>query len=444
MATVNPRLASEWHPTKNGDLTPKDIYANSRKKVWWLCPNGHEYQTSVASRNYAHTNCTICNLRKSSSFPEQAIFYYVKKLYPDAINGYHEDFLENMELDVYIPSLKIAIEYDGIQWHKTDSQHKKEKRKYEFCKEHNIYLIRVKEHKEESWEDTADEIYKIPVIGKRNFHVLEQIICHLLEKIGNQEQLCLEVNIEKDKNEILHYLSKIDNSLADKRPDVAAKWHPTKNGNWTPDMFSASSAEVVWWKCPDCGNEFKKSICRMTIQTYGCSECAKIQQGKTRVKHLVELKGSLAENMPDLAKEWHPTKNGDLIPTDVTIASGKKVWWKCSKCGHEWQTAVSDRGWGHRGCPECAKIKRGKKRIKLHIEQQGSLTDNMPELAKEWHPTKNGNLSPYDITAGSHNRVWWKCSKCGHSWQTEVRRRVKGLGKCPHCQKFGEKQLKLL
>ena len=507
LAETMPDLAKEWHPTKNGDLKPTDVVAGSKRKVWWKCPLGHDYQASIDNRTHARTNCPECNLRNSSSFPEQAVFYYVKKLYPCSINKYKDCLMGKMELDIYIPEIKTAIEYDGIQWHKTGSQYKKESRKYEFCKEHNIYLIRIKEHKGESWEDTADEIYKIPVIDKRNFHALELVISHLLEKIGSQKKLCKEVNIEKDKNEILNYLSKIDNSLADKQPDVAAKWNYEKNGNLIPEMFSVASNDVVWWKCHDCGKEWKTSIATMTAETYGCPECAKILKGKTITKFHVKKKGSLAEKMPELAKEWHSTKNIDLTPYDVTIASGKKVWWKCLKCGHEWRASVASRGVNHQGCPvcanqicitgkndlarthpklakewhptenvdlkptdvvagsgkkvywkcskcgnvwrtrvldravynhgcpECAKIKKGKTLAKFHVKEKGSLAEKMPELAKEWHPTKNGTLTPYDITFGSHSKVWWLCTKCGHEWQAEVRQRVKGLGKCPKCAK---------
>ena len=48
---------------------------------------------------------------------------------------------------------------------------------------------------------------------------------------------------------------------------------------------------------------------------------------------------------PDLAKQWHPTKNGTLTPADVTLHSGKKVWWMYDK-GHEWQTTVLAGVWG--------------------------------------------------------------------------------------------------
>ena len=47
----------------------------------------------------------------------------------------------------------------------------------------------------------------------------------------------------------------------------------------------------------------------------------------------------MATTNPDLVKEWHTERNGDLRPSDVTAGSGKKVWWHC-KLGHEWQAFV--------------------------------------------------------------------------------------------------------
>ncbi len=34
-----------------------------------------------------------------------------------------------------------------------------------------------------------------------------------------------------------------------------------------------------------------------------------------------------------------------------------------------------------------------------------------PSLAKEWHNEKNKKLTPFDISLGSHDKVWWKCDK---------------------------------
>ena len=65
-------------------------------------------------------------------------------------------------------------------------------------------------------------------------------------------------------------------------------------------------------------------------------------------------KKSLAETHPEVSKQWHPTNNGELTPSDVTSGSGKKIWWKCDKGDdHEWQYWVRDRTKGD-GCPICS------------------------------------------------------------------------------------------
>ena len=64
-----------------------------------------------------------------------------------------------------------------------------------------------------------------------------------------------------------------------------------------------------------------------------------------------------------------------------------------------------------------------------------------PELAAEWHPTNNGELTPQEITAGSRKKPWWQCPTCGHEWQAFVFQRAKGTG-CPECQKLLKRKKK--
>ena len=58
------KLATEWHPTKNGKLKPQNVIAGSNKKVWWNCQNGHGYQSSVGSRSKRKTGCPYCSNKK--------------------------------------------------------------------------------------------------------------------------------------------------------------------------------------------------------------------------------------------------------------------------------------------------------------------------------------------------------------------------------------------
>ena len=108
---------------------------------------------------------------------------------------------------------------------------------------------------------------------------------------------------------------------------------------------------------------------------------------------------NLSTKHPDLAKEWHPTKNGELKPTEFTPGSDKKVWWFCEK-GHEWPATIGDRSRGG-GCPKCREERIGEL-VRRAALKKGSLAEKHPDLAKEWHKTKNGELTPSDVTPGSH------------------------------------------
>ena len=50
---------------------------------------------------------------------------------------------------------------------------------------------------------------------------------------------------------------------------------------------------------------------------------------------------NLAKLYPEVAEEWHPTKNGDLQPKDCYPKGSQKVWWECKQCGHEWPAFIS-------------------------------------------------------------------------------------------------------
>jgi len=204
-------------------------------------------------------------------------------------------------------------------------------------------------------------------------------------------------------------------SLAETHPEVAKQWHPSLNGDFTPDDFTPGSNTKVWWKCPEGDDhEWKSPIARVS-NGGGCSVCS----GKT-----VVLSNCLATLHPIVAKQWHPTKNGNLTPFDVTENSNKKVWWKCPEGDdHEWDAIVSSRTAGN-GCSIC----RGRVVVKSNC-----LATTYPEVAKQWHPTKNGNLTPFDLYSMSSKKFWWKCDEADdHEWFVAIRNRTGGSN-CPMC-----------
>ena len=125
---------------------------------------------------------------------------------------------------------------------------------------------------------------------------------------------------------------------------------------------------------------------------------------------------------PLLLRQWHPLRNGDLSPRQVSPGSHRKVWWRCDR-GHEWQAEVKSRALLGTGCPVCAG--------KAVLTGVNDLATLFPQIAAQWDRAQNGNLSPGAVRPGSHKKVWWRCGR-GHRWQASVASRTAGEG-CPVC-----------
>lgn len=406
--SLHPELIEEWDFEKNGLLNPATITRASSKKVWWRCKNcGNSWETTVQKRT-AGSGCPNCNLVNKTSFPEQAVFYYVLQNHADAINSFTDIFpsSSSMEIDIYIPSLKMGIEYDGV-WHNTDEARVRDEKKYQICKKNNITLIRIREGFAEKVEELCDiMIFSDASQGNRS---LDDAINALAKYLSIPH----DVDVSRDNIKILENYLRVmkENSLEHQRPDLAKEWNYEQNGRLTPLMVKARSHKIVWWKCKR-GHEWRANILSRTYGS-GCPYCAG--------RYPIVGETDLYTINPDLAREWDYEKNYPLTPKEVTTGSHKKVYWKCSY-GHEWQAEVKSRNEGH-GCPFCAgqNVESGKT----------DLATTHAELAKEWNYEKNYPLTPQDVKAGSEKKVWWKCSR-GHEWQATIKNRKKGFG-CPYC-----------
>ena len=200
--------------------------------------------------------------------------------------------------------------------------------------------------------------------------------------------------------------------LSEAAPAIAAQWHPTKNGSLTPDALSPKSQRKVWWVC-DQGHEWQATVKSRTAGS-GCPYCTN--------RRVLPGENDLASKYPAIAAQWHPTQNGTLGPEDVLPGSSRRVWWICEK-GHEWQARINARIAGN-GCPVC--------KGKTVIEGQNDLAGLYPKLAVQWHPTKNGSLTPAGVTPYSNRKAWWICEK-GHTYQAIIASRTQGGTGCPYC-----------
>jgi len=249
-------------------------------------------------------------------------------------------------------------------------------------------------------------------------HSLEIITERLQElwntPVGSRQEAFTIKRVEKQHPHMPgHSLEK--NSLAKRFPKVAKLWHPTKNDCLTPSDVFPYSKTKVWWQCKK-GHEYFMAIDSM-VSGAKCPCCT--------LRQAVPGETDLATTHPDVAKLWHPTKNGDLTPLLVTERSAEKVWWQCEK-GHEWEERINVRVSRKSSCPYCSGTRL--------IKGENDIETLYPEIAKEWKDTRlNGGLKPSECTERTFKNVWWQCSKCGTTYQASVFRRVKGWQKCPTC-----------
>ena len=412
--TTTPTLAKEWNYEKNNliNIYPNDIKLGSGKKVWWICPKGHEWKASVTNRARLGRGCPICSSEIQTSYPEQVIAYYINKNV-EAKNRY---ILDGKEIDIYIPSLQLGIEYDGIYFHNTDVAKTREKKKDEFFANKGIFIIRVKESDMNFYDNNKSIIFYKP---RSNYKNLNSVIEELFTIISNKYNLNLRMDfdLKRDNHEILSFIkkSKKENSLAYCNKELLKEWNYEKNKNMNPEFFDISSGYKVWWKCSN-GHEWYAAI--YSRLKSGCPYCAgrKASIGKN----------DFATLNPELLKEWDYEKNNalNISPNEVVSGSAKKVWWNCPN-GHQYLTAIRARAIYGYGCKYCA----GHGTIK----GENDLETGNPKLLKEWD-YENNTLAPSEYSAHSKEKVWWKCSK-GHKWEAAISNRNHSTNPtgCPYC-----------
>lgn len=390
LASEYPHIAREWHTVRNGKLRPQDVSPKSGQKVWWICGKGHEWQAVIYHRTYNKSGCPYCARKK--------VIVGVNDLEttnPELISEWHP--IKNGQLT---PRDVMAGSDKRIWW---------------VCSQGHEYEALIKSR----------------------------------AKMKSGCPYC------SGRKAIVGV-----NDLATTNSELISEWYSIKNGNITPRDVKAGSNKVVWWRCCKCGYTWQTPIVYRAIRGQGCPNCSpsnkrSLQEVATDSTDVISWKcdkgyewntsatnrakcpvciqskkrvigRSLQEVCSDLAIEWDYEKNGSLTPKDVLPKSGKKVWWKCTK-GHVWQATIYSRTAGN-GCPLCS----GRKAIK----GKNDLLTLRPDIAKLWHPSRNADLTAEQVTTGSGKKVWWQ-GKCGHEWLEKVitmTTRKNHIELCPQCR----------
>ena len=471
LQTVNPELAKQWHPTKNGNLKPTEVTANSNKKVWWLLPYDDpktgkhfdfEWSSTISGRNiesgcpFLYGKAVLKEFNDLQTVnPELAAQWHPTKngnLRPEDMSfGSNKKvwwlFPYDVPMNYSVKHLR-GKHYD-FEWQATIVERNNRKRGCPYLSGNAVWkgfndLQTVNLKLAKQWHPTKNGSLKPTEVTSNSNRKVWWLFPYDDPKTGK--------HFNFEWQESIFYRNKTDvscpflsgqavwpgfNDLQTVNPELAKQWHPTKNGNLKPTEVTCGATKRVWWIFP---YDDPETGMRHDFEWQASIQSRNHGSGCPYLSHQLIRKGfnDLQAVNPELAKQWHPTKNGNLKPTEVTANSNKKVWWLLPyddpKTGKhfdfEWRASIHNRNFGS-GCP-CL---NGQTICKGFND----LATINPELAAQWHPTKNGDLKPTDITSGSKKKVWWlfpyddpKTGKhFDFEWQASVNNRTKHNSCCP-------------
>jgi hypothetical protein len=274
-------------------------------------------------------------------------------------------------------------------------------------------------------------------------------------------------------------------SLAERDPEIAAQWHPSRNGALRASDVTANSGQTVWWLC-NRRHEWQAMI-NNRRKARGCPKCTLwgTSVEEIRLRHellasgvpidpnhevihdasgralqcdmlcsawnvVIEFDGNRFHKLPDSAKKderktqwltdqgWTVIRVRENLPAigkhDVVVplfssevVRAKAVLMKLRGLGFDVAEhdnyLKTEKPWGSSDASAYIKRRRIDK----------SLATLHPDLAAQWDSEKNGAMTPEDVTAGSGVRAWWICPDCGHNWAAYVYSRAGGGHGCPEC-----------
>lgn len=407
LATRVPKILEFWD-FENNDISPSSITALSLYEAKLKCPKGHHFTRKVCLFT-ADPQCTECKRL------EHLQKYSIKTSRPESYRFW--DFKKNT-LD---PSITSANSQEVAFWKCPDCGYEWTQKISDRC---------------------SSRGGKCP--------------SHDLKRTFSQE-----------------YGLKFTDSFAHKNPDASVHWNRELSDGLTPENTPKASGKEIYMNCSrGKHNPYPIKVCNIKKAPYGCPECLKEDKEEYYRQNSLKLNvpasvdmwdynnnemklddallymkesanficeeghpftrsiSTFASNQecpvckmdtiakhPHMVKQWHFKKN-TAYDINLTPAGSKDtVWWRCKKCGYEWQAQINTRKVSAGHCPCC------EERVVV-VKGITDLFTMVPDIKDFYDFDANTDINPDELSVTSMTKVNWKCDTCGYKWQTGVGARV--------------------
>lgn len=272
LETIAPKIAREWHPTRNVPLTPKDVTSRSGKKVWWMCSKGHEWEVKIAERTDG--GCPYCSGHRACK-------------------------------DNCLQTLNPGL---AKQWHPTKNapltpKHvtaRSNKKAWWSCKEGHTWEARITGRARGSGcpycamrkADKGNSLQTLRPDLARQWHPMKNAVLTPMDVVpGSSKRAWWLCKKGHEWETIIRHRNRgggcpfcsgkkptKENNLATRGPWLARQWHPVKNRPLTPEAVFPHSRIDVWWKCKK-GHEQRERV----VDRYKRGGCPVCEIGRAHV-----------------------------------------------------------------------------------------------------------------------------------------------------------------
>ena len=357
---------SQFWSSKNGKLTPSQVFISSNKKYWFDCDKcGHEFESSLSNiTNKTDPSwCPFCSIA-----PKQLC------------NN------ENCQ-----PCFERSF-----------ASH--EKSKYWSSKNGDITPRNVSKHTNKKYWFDCDKCghdfeSSLNCIAHKNFPKWCPFCSNPPQKLCNNEncQQCFEKSFASHEK---------------------SKYWSSKNGDITPRQVFRGSENKYWFNCEKCNHEFeiRPNTVTQKNEPQWCPYCSNKKLCDSNSCQICFDKTFASHPK---SKYWS-SKNGEVTPRQLFISSNKKYWFDCEKCNHSFESQLCDitsknnPSW----CPFCASPP---KQLCNNENCQLCFEKSFASHSKsQFWSSKNGEIMPRQVFKGSENKYWFDCEKCGHDFESVI------------------------
>lgn len=382
-------------------LTPIEAKCRICGNVWVAKPN----------RLLNGAQCMNC-IKPHTSFMEQFILLSLRQVLGATAVEARNTTAIGMELDIYIPEKRLAIEPGSWLYHKKKVDNI-DLEKREKCSLAGIRLITIYDTYPENNDPPFDSDCFVfcGFLNEPGYDRLIDLTKNILVQLGYKDFSCDWSELTNKAYEACHYNA--NNTFLDELSNMA------------PDIESLEkykgSNVPIWVRSKKCEHPAWKARPYTLLNGIGCPLCGRKKAAQTRTRSQQEFIDEMMTVNPHIS----------VVSDYKTIVERVSV--RCNTCGYEWMPKAYSL-LSRKGCPHCSAVEGAKKR-------KGRLAVKSTEQFKNDLQTINSNIEVLGEYVNNKTKINVRCSFCYYNWDVVPASLLNGHG-CPKCARRHRKSLR--